>query len=1062
MGLKEEDKMIKKGFKFIIAVLMIVFNLSVIPLHAVAETDNIQNVSISAISDVSWCGDIGWGYGSYPQRALTVITVEYPEKIMNNLDAESFTVQDLLYKDRNGKEASGVDLKNGYLTVKSVTVEENKVNIEVDVTSSAGVLTSEDGNFRRLISEFEVKQLDPVTNVNGEEIAPAGTTYNFNQENIVNKASDEFKDLVVKSNNSDNNIYVKYYLPEGYDSSRTYPMVVHCTGGGQQYSTDSPNKTIFGENNYGVELDIDLTPKTFSIEAPEDTIMVTIQALKENQPANYNAGKDIDQIVEYFINNYSVDTDRVYAIGNSQGGVHMSKAVAYRPDLFAAYLPCNTSIAMNTKTITNEDVDSPIYQECLNYCNAYVDNGVKIYFNVGRNDFTGAFEDDKLPYQMLQDLYRAKGYDDEKISNLVKMEIYEDEDFHAVGSTYYHGATGLMCQNSAVISWLYQQSKTSKVESIVSKVENYTASNIYVYDAENLMNEMTTNVLYAPTYLIYPDQSVDEYEATELLNDLGIISNVDKYASKAYVVNPIDENWSKLDDEVFLNILDDIIGPNPNIKVIGINNGATFVNQYISQKNWAIAGIMCYGGQVGQTPKYSVPTYISQSTSEVVNQYVDCNNASLTENNGLEKYCNPDNKYETVVVNFNQETLAEAFNNAWQEVLSKNGRLGNIDGTFYSMKNSQERDYQYVSFVDLEKLQITRNVVKEDLNGNGQNNLWYEYLPAATLNADNDSIPVVVLLHGNGNDPRTQFETSGWADVASEEGIILIEPEWQGSTIGGYAYEAMTNDDSISENNDIITMLEIVKEKYPQIDESRIYVEGLSRGGLNSLHLGLTQSKVFAAVGSHSAGEKEEFYDNIEQIIGANSGQFDMPMFIALGSKDSNNFLPLYGEGVSESALKAIQVYQQFNEMKVYKQEDLDSNIPYFGMPLSNFDKVENDGLCEITSGTMTNENGVSLSLNAIESWGHWNYEPMAKIMWNFFKQYQRNVETGELIVNQTSVPEITPDTNDEKPNVSETTKPSQTNAVKTGDDVNLELAVLGLAGAALILAVTKKYCKIK
>ncbi|WP_296879356.1 hypothetical protein, partial [Thomasclavelia sp.] len=60
---------------------------------------------------------------------------------------------------------------------------------------------------------------------------------------------------------------------------------------------------------------------------------------------------------------------------------------------------------------------------------------------------------------------------------------------------------------------------------------------------------------------------------------------------------------------------------------------------------------------------------------------------------------------------------------------------------------------------------------------------------------------------------------------------------------------------------------------------------------------------------------------------------------------------------------------------------------------------------------------------------------------------------------NQTTNP---PTDDSQKPNVSETTKPSKANAVKTGDDVNLELAVMGLAGAALILAVTKKYCKIK
>lgn len=1049
--------MIKKGLKFLLATLLLLFNFSFTPVFAV-ENEN-QEISISAISDVSWCGDIGWGYGTYPQRAISSITIKYPEAVADNLSTNSFTVQDMLYQDR-GEEASGVDFKNGFLNVDNVIVDENLVTLDISVSSSAGVLTSEDGNFRRLVSEFKVTQVDPVTNLNGDEIAVAGTVYMFDQDDITNVASDEFQDLIVPSENSNNNTYVKYYLPENYSTDRNYPMVVHCTGGGQQYSTATPDENIFGANNFGVELDIDLTPKTFSIDAPEDTIVVTIQALKENQPDNYNAGKDIDQIVEYFINNYSVDTNRVYAIGNSQGGVHMSKAVAYRPDLFTAYLPCNTSIAMNTKTITADDVDDPIYQECLQYCQAYVDNEVGVYFNVGRNDFTGAYEDDVLPYAMLQDLYRQKGYSEEEIADLVKMEVYENEDFHAVGSTYYHGATGLMCLNDSVISWLYQQSKASDVESIVSKVDNYEASDIYVYDASSLKDINTENTVYAPTYVIYPDQSVDEYQASALLNELGIISNIDKYATKAYIVNPVDDTWSTLDDETFLSILDNVVGPNPNIKVIGIGNGATFVNQYVTQKDWAIAGIMTYGGELGQVPKYSVPTYVSQSNDEVVNQYASANNATQLEQGNLTKYINPDNSYELVVTNPNSETLAEAFNHAWENVFSNNGRLGNIGGTFYSMSNSQEREYQYVSFVQIDKLGITRNVIEQDLNGNGQNNLWYEYLPAATIKAEEKTVPVVVLLHGNGNDPRTQFETSGWADVASQEGIILIEPEWQGSTIGGYEYETMTTDDSTSETNDIITMINVLLEKYPQIDPSRIYVEGLSRGGLNSLHLGLTYSNVFAAVASHSAGEREEFYDVIKQYTDKNKMDYDMPMFIALGSVDSNNFVPFYQEGVSESAFKAIQTYQEFNDMKVYQQEDLDSSIPYFGMLLNNFGNIENDGLCNIVGGTMTNDNGAAISMNVVEDWGHWNYEPTAKMMWNFFKQYSRNVETGELIVEgiDSNVP-----ANDDVENSANnmTTSNDKNSHVNTGDDVDIRLSLLGLAGIAVILAVMKKYRKL-
>lgn len=94
------------------------------------------------------------------------------------------------------------------------------------------------------------------------------------------------------------------------------------------------------------------------------------------------------------------------------------------------------------------------------------------------------------------------------------------------------------------------------------------------------------------------------------------------------------------------------------------------------------------------------------------------------------------------------------------------------------MAPSMERDFQYVDFVTPKSLNITRHVITKDLNGNGQNSLWYEYLPQQTLKAEDDSVPVVLMSHGNNNDPRTQFESSGWAQFANENGIILIESEW--------------------------------------------------------------------------------------------------------------------------------------------------------------------------------------------------------------------------------------------------------------------------------------------
>ena len=209
-----------------------------------------------------------------------------------------------------------------------------------------------------------------------------------------------------------------------------------------------------------MELDIDLTPKTFSTNAPEDTIMVTIQCLGENQPNKYNPGKDIDQTVQYFIDHYAVDTNRVYAVGNSQGGVFMSSAVYQAPQLFTAYLPCNTSIVSGDKS--SEDKEA--YKTMVEYCQTYVDNDISIWFHRGENDFTGPYTEVTIPYDVLVKMYKDKGYSQLDINKKVKQTKYSDDDFKTVGSTYYHGATGLMCLNKDAIDWVYKQTKDDSVQ----------------------------------------------------------------------------------------------------------------------------------------------------------------------------------------------------------------------------------------------------------------------------------------------------------------------------------------------------------------------------------------------------------------------------------------------------------------------------------------------------------------------------------------------------------------------------------------------------------------------
>ena len=958
-----------KFFKQAAAVTLALNALPVI--QAAAE----ETVTATAVSGVSWCGDIGWGYGTYPQRAIEQVTVHYPEAVAGELTTESFTVIDNLYKDE-GVAASGVDFNNGKLTVEDVEADGSDVTITVSVHSGAGVLTSTDGNFRRKVSEFTVVQNEDVIDAEGNVISEAGTEISFDQDHIYNVGSDEFSELKLTSETAGNTIYAMVYTPEGYDASAEYPMVVHVTGGGQQYSTDTPDETLYGTDNYGVELDIDLVPSTFSVYAPEPTIVVTVQTLKSaaDQPEGYDYGADLNQVVEYMEENYAVDTDRVYAIGNSMGGIVMSKAVAMRPDLYAAYVPCNTSIVSGDKS--SEDTDA--YQLMLEYCRNYVDNEVAIWYHRGENDFTGPYSEVTYPFNAMKAMYEEYGYTEEEIDELLKQTMYTNEDFEAVGSTYYHGATGLFCENEEAVEWLYEQTKADNTE-MLQDVSDGTTS-IYLYDASGKMTIYNENPYSAPKYIIYPDEEVSIGEAKVLLREMGVIDNCDTEAGMAYVVNPIGE-YDDDDLDEYLNVLDKVIGAHINDKVIGIGEGATFVNNYVSQKDWMIAGILSYGGEAGSEPAYDVPAYVAgENAAEAVKPY----EAAASGSDETRGYLN-------VVEGDEDETLREAFENAWTEVFSKNGRIGNIGGTFYAKTMSEEREFEYFMYLDCESLGLTRNVVDDvDLDGDGLNNLWYEYYPESFETAEDGTVPVVVMLHGNGNDPRTQASTSGWPKVAAENGIMLIEAEHQGGYVSGTLFDSMSDDDSMTYENGIIDMLKYVEEKYPQIDVERIYVEGLSKGSVNSQILGLTHYETFAAIGAHSAGLFQSYIDVLEPEIEEIADTVDVPAFFIGGTADNFPLTKAASGGTANTTLLSINLFEKLNNLSVTDFAALDDSVSkYCGMDLEDFGDKDCDGNTTIYGGVRRNEAGsVVLSVNAIEGWGHWNYEPAAQMMWDFFKEH--------------------------------------------------------------------------
>lgn len=224
-------------------------------------------------------------------------------------------------------------------------------------------------------------------------------------------------------NVSNGEIHYSYYLPEDYDESKAYPLMMTMPGYDMMW---------FGEDSSGSNL------KWSGFRAwtqlSEDMIVVQLTDWQET------SARQAIELTEYFIQNFSVDRTRVYAAGYSAGGETMSQAVSMRPDLYAAYLHGASQWDGAFEPIAQHDV--------------------AVYIFMAENDEYYGSEKARSAYDGLQTAYREKGYTAEQISKLLVVEIPGNEYFNRRGIYNYHGGGNILFNDENILNWIISKHKT--------------------------------------------------------------------------------------------------------------------------------------------------------------------------------------------------------------------------------------------------------------------------------------------------------------------------------------------------------------------------------------------------------------------------------------------------------------------------------------------------------------------------------------------------------------------------------------------------------------------------
>lgn len=223
---------------------------------------------------------------------------------------------------------------------------------------------------------------------------------------------------------TDGDIHYSYYLPEDFDESKKYPMMVVMPGYDMMW---------FGEDSSGSNLK--WSGFLAWTELGEDMIVVSAQLTDWRE----KSARQAIELTEYFLDNFPVDVNRVYAAGYSAGGETMSQAVSMRPDLYAAYLHGASQW---------DGIFEPI-----------AENGVAVYIFMAENDEYYGSGKARDAYNGLHEAYLDTGLTESQIEDVLCLEIPDNEYFNSRGIYNYHGGGNILFEDESILQWIVEKSK---------------------------------------------------------------------------------------------------------------------------------------------------------------------------------------------------------------------------------------------------------------------------------------------------------------------------------------------------------------------------------------------------------------------------------------------------------------------------------------------------------------------------------------------------------------------------------------------------------------------------
>ncbi len=206
------------------------------------------------------------------------------------------------------------------------------------------------------------------------------------EEALVDTYAELFDQLTYTDEETGLSITYNLYLPEGYDESDEYPMVVFiadssCAGTEAEYSlTQGRGALVWASSEWQ-----SVNPTIVAVPTYPETIL--------DDHNDYSTTEYVEltkRFIEYMSDEYAVDTDRIYGTGQSMGCMTTLILASEYPDLYAACMFVDGQ--WDTSLLANLEGQTFVYFAAEDDTNAW--NGIQ--------ELMSRFDEDSANYTYAQ------------------------------------------------------------------------------------------------------------------------------------------------------------------------------------------------------------------------------------------------------------------------------------------------------------------------------------------------------------------------------------------------------------------------------------------------------------------------------------------------------------------------------------------------------------------------------------------------------------------------------------------------------------------------------------